>query len=52
MFIGSVIGLIWKKADPETAEPYMIPFASGLIAGEALIAVLVPLLLWLGLGSA
>jgi putative OPT family oligopeptide transporter len=52
MFVGSIIGLIWKKASPQTAEHYQIPFASGLIAGEALIAVLVPLLLWLGIGGA
>lgn len=52
MFIGGVIGTIWKKAHPPSAGPYLVPFASGLIAGEALIAVLVPLLLWLGLGGA
>jgi putative OPT family oligopeptide transporter len=51
MFIGSILGLIWKKAHPKSAEHNLIPFASGLIAGEALIAVLVPLLLWLGLGG-
>jgi uncharacterized oligopeptide transporter (OPT) family protein len=50
MFLGAVAGLIWKKADPKTADPYMIPMASGLIAGEAIVAVLVPVLLWLGLG--
>lgn len=50
MFVGGVIGLIWKKADARTADPYMIPLASGFIAGEALIAVLVPLLLYFGLG--
>ncbi len=52
MFIGGVIGSIWKKTDPKSAEITLVPFASGLIAGEALIAVLVPLLLWLGLGGA
>jgi putative OPT family oligopeptide transporter len=51
MFVGGVLGLIWKKTHPQTSEHYLIPFASGLIAGEALIAVLVPLLLWLGIGG-
>ena len=37
-------------ADKKSADTYMIPLASGLIAGEALIAVLVPVLLLLGLG--
>jgi uncharacterized oligopeptide transporter (OPT) family protein len=51
MFIGGVIGLIWKKAHPKSAETNLVPMASGLIAGEALIAVLVPLLIYLGIGS-
>jgi uncharacterized oligopeptide transporter (OPT) family protein len=50
MFIGGLIGVIWKKADPKSAETYLVPLASGLIAGEALIAVIVPLLLYLGIG--
>ncbi len=50
MFIGGVAGEIWRKRHPASAEIYMIPLASGLIAGEALIAVIVPVLLWLGLG--
>ena len=51
IFIGSVGGVIWQKRSPNTAADYMVPLASGLIAGEALIAVivagLVPLLSWL-----
>ena len=39
IFIGSVGGLIWQKRSPKTAADYMIPLASGLIAGEALMAV-------------
>jgi uncharacterized oligopeptide transporter (OPT) family protein len=50
MFIGAIVGAIWKKADAKTADPYMIPMASGLIAGEAIVAVLVPVLLALGIG--
>ncbi len=44
MFFGGVIGAIWDRASPRTSRVYQVPLASGLIAGEALIAVLVPLL--------
>jgi uncharacterized oligopeptide transporter (OPT) family protein len=49
MFLGSVIGAIWQKRFPKNAEAIMIPLASGLIAGEALIAVIVPILVGLGI---
>ena len=48
IFLGSIGGLIWQKRSPRTAADYLVPLASGLIAGEALMAVilagLVPLL--------
>jgi uncharacterized oligopeptide transporter (OPT) family protein len=50
MFIGAVAGWAWQKANPKSAQAYLIPLASGLIAGEAMVAVIVPVLLWLGLG--
>ncbi len=50
MFIGACAGLAWQKASPKSAASYAIPLASGFIAGEALIAVIVPVLLWMGLG--
>jgi uncharacterized oligopeptide transporter (OPT) family protein len=49
MFIGSVTDRIWHRADRRSNELYMTPLASGLIAGEAIIAVIVPLLVALGL---
>jgi uncharacterized oligopeptide transporter (OPT) family protein len=49
MVIGAIVGKIWAKADPRTSDAYQIPLASGLIAGEALVAVIVPLFLILGL---
>jgi uncharacterized oligopeptide transporter (OPT) family protein len=49
MVAGGVIGFVWSKASPRTSELYMTPLASGLIAGEALIAVVVPLLAVFGL---
>jgi uncharacterized oligopeptide transporter (OPT) family protein len=49
MFLGSVVDRIWRRADRRSNELYMTPLASGLIAGEAIIAVIVPLLVVLGL---
>jgi uncharacterized oligopeptide transporter (OPT) family protein len=49
MFLGSVVDRIWHRADRRSNELYMTPLASGLIAGEAIIAVIVPLLVVLGL---
>ena len=50
MFLGGVVGTIWERVGKKSADQYMIPLASGFIAGEAIIAVIVPLLLWMGLG--
>jgi uncharacterized oligopeptide transporter (OPT) family protein len=49
MFVGGLIGFFWTKASPRNSELYQIPVASGLIAGEALVAVVVPVLVLLGL---
>jgi uncharacterized oligopeptide transporter (OPT) family protein len=45
IFLGSVGGLIWQRTNPKSAGKYLVPLASGLIAGEALVAVMVPALL-------
>jgi OPT family oligopeptide transporter len=44
MAYGGFLGWVWSKASRRTSEQYMTPLASGLIAGEALIAIVVPLL--------
>lgn len=49
MVAGGVIGAIWTRTSPRTSAVYQTPLASGLIAGEALIAVVVPLLVVSGL---
>jgi uncharacterized oligopeptide transporter (OPT) family protein len=49
MFCGAMIGKVWTRTSPTTSALYLIPLASGLIAGEALVAVIVPLLIVLGL---
>jgi len=49
MFLGGVIDTVWRRADRRSNELYMTPLASGLIAGEAIVAVIVPLLVIFGL---
>jgi len=50
LFVGGVGGAIWQKVSPRSAAAYLIPLASGFIAGEAMIAVIVPVLLALHIG--
>src|SRR6266403_3253854 len=42
--LGGVAQLIWAKVSPETEKAYRIPLASGLICGEAIIAVVLAIL--------
>jgi uncharacterized oligopeptide transporter (OPT) family protein len=46
-----MIDVVWRRVAPENNERYSIPTASGLIAGEALVAVAIPILVTLGLMS-
>jgi len=49
IFLGALADAIWARTAPERHEQYSIPIAAGLIAGEALVAVVLPLLVTLGL---
>jgi uncharacterized oligopeptide transporter (OPT) family protein len=49
IFTGAVLDVVWKRVAPRSQAQYSIPAASGLIAGEALVAVAIPLLVTLGL---
>ena len=49
IFLGAVLDTVWSKVSPATHDRYSIPIASGLIAGEALVAVAIPLLVTVGL---
>jgi uncharacterized oligopeptide transporter (OPT) family protein len=49
MFLGSIVDRLWWRADRQSHRAYMVPLASRLIAGEALVAVIVPLLVLLGI---
>src|SRR3989441_3382742 len=44
MFVGGTIGELWRMARPRDYEQRSTPLASGLIAGEAIIATLIPIL--------
>ena len=39
--IGAVLVLVWKKINQRTAGLYYVPVASGMIAGESLVAALI-----------
>ena len=49
MFLGGVVERLWWHRDRRSNELYMVPLASGFIAGEAIIAVVIPLLVVIGL---
>jgi uncharacterized oligopeptide transporter (OPT) family protein len=51
IFVGAVLGTIWWLIARRSYEVYAVPLASGFIAGEALVAVLVPVLLYFGFGG-
>ena len=51
IFLGAMIDVVWARVAPANNERYSIPIASGLIAGEALVAVAIPILVTLGLMS-
>ena len=43
MFVGAVLGELWKKLQARKYEQHAVPLASGLIAGEAIVATLIPI---------
>jgi len=49
MWIGGIIEAIWRKRSSHTADEVLIPLSSGFIAGEAILAVLIPILMALNL---
>ncbi len=44
MVVGGVVQYVWSKLRPEHEEAYSTPLASGFIAGEALISVILALI--------
>lgn len=49
MFLGALADAIWEKVNPKSHTHYSIATASGFIAGEAIVAVIIPILVTLGL---
>lgn len=45
MVIGGILMSIWQRAHRKSADQIAIPLASGLIAGEALMAIVIPVLI-------
>lgn len=48
MFLGGVVDVVWAWLHPKSHERHITPLASGFIAGEAVVAVVVPVLITLG----
>jgi uncharacterized oligopeptide transporter (OPT) family protein len=48
MFVGGVAEWVWRRSSEKSATLYAVPLASGFIAGEALVAVILPLLIAAG----
>jgi uncharacterized oligopeptide transporter (OPT) family protein len=46
ILVGAIFAALWMLVSRRTAVVYMIPLASGFIAGEALVAILVPAILF------
>jgi uncharacterized oligopeptide transporter (OPT) family protein len=51
MFKGALIALVVEKARPKLADQYVVPVASGVIARENLMAVLISALMALGVAQ-
>jgi uncharacterized oligopeptide transporter (OPT) family protein len=45
MVLGGVLYSWWNKVDKASADKLAMPLASGLIAGEAIMAIVVPALI-------
>ena len=52
MFLGALIVLVLEKTKPRVAEGYVVPVASGVLAGESLIGVVIALLTTFGVIAA
>jgi uncharacterized oligopeptide transporter (OPT) family protein len=45
MVLGGVLYSLWQRANPRSAGKLGMPLASGLIAGEAIMAIVIPVLI-------
>lgn len=51
MVIGGILISLWNRFDKKSADTIAMPLASGLIAGEAVMAIIIPVLIAAGLIS-
>jgi uncharacterized oligopeptide transporter (OPT) family protein len=51
MVLGGILMSMWTRADKESAAKLGMPLASGLIAGEAVTAIVIPVLIFFGIVS-
>jgi uncharacterized oligopeptide transporter (OPT) family protein len=49
MVIGGLVASVWRRARPASANKLSTPLASGFISGEAIVAVVIPLLIAIGI---
>jgi len=49
MVLGGILMSLWTRVDKKSADQLGMPLASGLIAGEAVMAILIPVLIAIGL---
>lgn len=52
MVLGGVVQWLWERKNRAAANRFSAPLASGMIAGEAIVAVVIPLLIAIGALSA
>jgi uncharacterized oligopeptide transporter (OPT) family protein len=45
MVVGGILMSLWSRADKQSADKLGMPLASGLIAGEAVMAIVIPVLI-------
>ena len=51
MVLGGILMSLWTRANKRSADTFAMPLASGLIAGEAIMAIVIPVLIAVGLLS-
>jgi len=51
MVLGGILMSLWNRSDRASADKLAMPLASGLIAGEAVMAIVIPVLIAIGLIS-
>lgn len=52
MVLGGLLMSLWTRLDRKSADKFGMPLASGLISGEAIVAVVIPLLIAIGVLTA